>query len=192
MENYTVYVHIFPNNKKYFGITSKKVTERWKRGNGYCNNKHMKHAIDKYGWENIKHEILFENLTKEEAEQKEIELIAKYQTTKDENGYNKENGGNHNGKMTNKIKEKLSKSHLGYKMEEKTKLKISETLKGTRHGMAIIKMKPINMYDLDGNFIKSFDCMCDCQRELGVKKQNISLCCQGKRKSTHGYKFEYK
>jgi hypothetical protein len=35
-------------------------------------------AIKKYGWENIKHEVLFEGLTKQEADKKEIELITYY------------------------------------------------------------------------------------------------------------------
>ena len=49
----------------------------------------------KYGWKNIKHEILFKNLNKEEAEQKEIELIAKYKSNQIEFGYNIANGGSH-------------------------------------------------------------------------------------------------
>ena len=32
----------------------------------------------KYGWENIKHEVLFSNLTKERAKNLEIELIRHY------------------------------------------------------------------------------------------------------------------
>ena len=34
-ENYTVYKHIFPNNKIYIGITSKKPEIRWNKGKGY-------------------------------------------------------------------------------------------------------------------------------------------------------------
>lgn len=31
-ENYTVYMHRFPNGKVYIGMTSKKPEDRWKRG----------------------------------------------------------------------------------------------------------------------------------------------------------------
>ena len=34
-ENYTVYMHRFPNGKVYIGMTSKKPEDRWKRGSGY-------------------------------------------------------------------------------------------------------------------------------------------------------------
>ena len=34
-KKWKVYVHIFPNNKLYFGITSKKLTARWGNGTGY-------------------------------------------------------------------------------------------------------------------------------------------------------------
>ena len=37
-------------------------------------------AILKYGWSNFKYEILFENLTKEDACLKEIELISELRT----------------------------------------------------------------------------------------------------------------
>lgn len=74
-KNYTIYKHIFPNNKIYIGITQQKPEKRWQHGLGYRAQPLMWNAIQKYGWENIKHEILFENLTLEEANLKEIELI---------------------------------------------------------------------------------------------------------------------
>ena len=110
MNIYTVYVHICPNNKKYIGITCKKPEYRWDNGKGYKNNDHFYKAIQKYGWDNIQHKILFTGLTKEEAEQKEIELIAKYNTTDREYGYNNEKGGHYAGKMSKRSKDKLSKS----------------------------------------------------------------------------------
>ena len=110
MNNYIVYVHICPNNKKYIGITCKKPEYRWGNGKGYKNNDHFYKAIQKYGWNNIQHIILFENLTKEEAEQKEIELISKYDTTNRKYGYNNENGGHSVNKMSKRSKNKLSKS----------------------------------------------------------------------------------
>ena len=59
--NYTVYMHIFPNNKVYIGITNKNVNSRWrKNGVGYTNCPRMNNAINKYGWENVEHKILYE------------------------------------------------------------------------------------------------------------------------------------
>lgn len=91
---YNVYKHIFPNNKVYIGITTKtNLKERWRGGSGYSHNNLMKKAIQKYGWGNIKHEILYEQLEEKEAKQKEIELIKKYNSTNNKYGYNLSNGG---------------------------------------------------------------------------------------------------
>ena len=72
---YCVYKHTAPNGKVYIGITSQDVLARWNHGNGYKNNKHFFSAIVKYGWDNIRHEILYDDLTKEDACKKEIGLI---------------------------------------------------------------------------------------------------------------------
>ena len=66
--NYTLYKHTTPSNKVYIGITSMKVKKRWCGGRGYRHNPHFYKAILKYGWGNIKHEILLTGLTKEKAE----------------------------------------------------------------------------------------------------------------------------
>lgn len=123
MENYKVYKHTFPNNKVYIGITKNNVSRRWINGNGY-NSQYVYRAIKKYGWGNIKHEVLFENLTKEEAEQKEINLIAYYKSNQTQYGYNVSGGGNHAGIMAEKTKEKLRQIHKGKVLSETTKEKI--------------------------------------------------------------------
>ena len=74
---YKVYMHTFPNGKRYIGITMQELKARFDNGNGYKNNP-MKRAIKKYGWDNIKHELLLDDLTKEQAEQKEIDLFFIY------------------------------------------------------------------------------------------------------------------
>lgn len=51
---------------------------------------------------------MFRGLSKEEAEQKEIELIRKYNTQKD--GYNIANGGSTNS-MTEETKERISRAN---------------------------------------------------------------------------------
>lgn len=113
MNNYTVYMHISPSKKRYIGITSRNPIARWGyNGNGY-KGQAFENAILKYGWDNFQHVILFSGLSKEEAEKKEIELIAKYKTTQSRYGYNVENGGNSVGKFTEETKRKISKSKMG-------------------------------------------------------------------------------
>ena len=90
---WTVYMHTSPNNRVYVGITSKKPTRRWDNGNGYSYNPYFSNAIKKYGWENFKHEILYNGLTKEEACIKEQELIKKYKSNQFKHGYNQSAGG---------------------------------------------------------------------------------------------------
>lgn len=115
---YKVYKHTFPNNKIYIGITCRSVKARWLNGKGYNHNAYMTNAIKKYGWDNIKHETLFDNLTKEEAEQKEIELIALYKSSQREFGYNIEKGGHYAGVMAEETKKKLSQKLKGRKLSK--------------------------------------------------------------------------
>ena len=128
-KNYTVYKHTSPSGKVYIGITGVKPEVRWKSGSGYRNNKHFKSAIQKYGWDNFKHEILFEKLTKEEAEQKEIELIAYYKSAKQEFGYNLSTGGRcHSAgiKQSDESNKKRSRTLKGHKVSNETKRKLKE------------------------------------------------------------------
>lgn len=89
-----VYIHTNKiNNKVYIGQTCDKPTKRWKNGKGYINNKHFWNAICKYGWENFNHIIFAENLTKEAACKMEKLLIALYNATDKNKGYNNAPGG---------------------------------------------------------------------------------------------------
>ena len=86
---FKVYLLTFPNNKVYVGITSKEEKNRWKNGEGYINNQIMYNDILKYGWINIKKNILFKDLLFEEAREKEKELIIHYKSHLEKYGYNK-------------------------------------------------------------------------------------------------------
>ena len=90
---YSVYLHTFPNGKKYIGVTRQNPLDRWNNGYGYRNQKLVFRAILKHGWDNIKHEVLFSDLSKKEAEEKEIELIAFYKSDNPQYGYNILRGG---------------------------------------------------------------------------------------------------
>lgn len=50
----------------------------------------------------------------------------------------------------------------------------------------------VNMLDLDGNYIMTFDSLIEAARYVGLKKSgNIVRCCKGYLKKSHGYRWEY-
>ena len=91
---YNIYKHTnLINNKSYIGITSQKCQNRWGiNGKGYELQPKFYNAIQKYGWNNFQHDILYTDLNKETALKIESELIKKYNTI--ENGYNVSPYGN--------------------------------------------------------------------------------------------------
>ena len=87
---YSVYEHIFPNGKRYIGI-SKQAEKRWRNGDGYHAQTKVYKAIQHYGWDNVKHNIIVDGVTKEQAETLEKYLISALDTIR--NGYNITTGG---------------------------------------------------------------------------------------------------
>ena len=204
---FVVYKHTSPINKIYIGITQQKLYKRFQNGMGYKNNKYFNSAIQKYGWENFKHEILFDNLTKEDACKKEIELISFYKSNQREFGYNLSSGGEFNIPSEDAIKN-LIKINTGKHLSQQTKNKISETQKGrfisneTRIKMslshiglirseshkrnnAIAKYKKVKCIETN----EIFDSMKEAQNKY--KTTHIHDVCKGKRNTTSGYHWEY-
>ena len=120
---YSVYKHTCPNNKVYIGITSREPNKRWRSGKGYINNEHFYNAIQKYGWNNIKHDVLFINLTQQQAELKEIELIKQYKSNQREYGYNILEGGNVSNGVTEEGRKKISEKNKGKHRSPNTEFK---------------------------------------------------------------------
>ena len=150
---YKVYMHRNKtNNKVYVGITLQPVNERWRNGTNYYGNEYFSRAIKKYGWDGFEHIILFDNLTKEEAENKEIELINKYNSTNRNYGYNIEKGGNTSGKHSEETLRKMSESQKG-------------GLNHTAKRVICLNTKEI------------FDCIADCEKIYG---HNVGYCCRKK------------
>ena len=113
MDCWTVYRHISPSGKIYIGITSRDPKRRWNCGKSYEHCVKFYAAIQKYGWDNIKHEILFTSLSEERAKKLEIELIRHYKWMSI--SYNLTDGGDgwlgyHHSDVT---KEKLSLLNSG-------------------------------------------------------------------------------
>lgn len=172
IKRYILYVHTFPNGKQYVGITSQKPEKRWKNGMGYKGSNAVFKAIVKYGWNNIKHDILFENLTKKQAEKTEVKMI-KELNTKVPHGYNLCDGGNlvTGHKLSQTTKNKLRKINLGkrYSKDVKKKQTIAHTEK-------IICLETLKVYD---------GCR-EAARLTGGDKDCIRLCVKGVYKQTHG------
>lgn len=132
---YSVYMHIFPNGKRYIGITKMKPSERWHGGSGYRKQPKMYAAIKKYGWENVEHFILMDGLTQGEAEKKEKQFIKEFNTI--ESGYNVDAGGCGAYPRSKEFKDSLSVCNAGENNpffgkhhSEENKKKHSEFMKG--------------------------------------------------------------
>lgn len=51
--------------------------------------------------------------------------------------------------------------------------------------------KKINQYDMQGEFIKQWDCMKEITNKLKISKYKIYNCCIGKSKTANGYIWKY-
>jgi len=214
MKEFIVYMHENKiNHKKYIGITCQKPTQRWRGGKGYKIGV-FKNAIDKYGWNNFNHIVLYEHLTKEDACLKEQKLIKQYNTMDNNYGYNLCEGGNltlgYHHTKDSKLKMSKSKKGMydgknnpmygrsgilapmyGKHLTEEHKRKISEAKKGKANYHTKTLYKKVDQYDLDGNYIKTWESISSIEKELNIKGTHISRVCRGKRKTTGGYVFKY-
>lgn len=88
--NYKIYKHTVPDGRVYIGYTSRQPEYRWNGGRGYRDNPKFFEVILAEGWNNIKHEILEEVDTIEEAVQKEAEYIKLYKSYLPNLGFNRQ------------------------------------------------------------------------------------------------------
>jgi group I intron endonuclease len=129
-DTYSIYIHIFPNSKKYVGITKQDPKQRWANGAGYKTQPLMHRAIEKYGWENIRHVVLLRGLSKDDAERAEVFLIDALGTSDLSAGYNYAFGANLNGPITEQTREKLRAANMGKRIPPEVRQKISDSTKG--------------------------------------------------------------
>ena len=161
--SYYVYIHTnLINNKKYIGITCLKPIKRWQNGKGYSKQSLFNNAIQKYGWDNFKHEILFCNLTKEQAEMFEIELIKYYKSNDRNFGYNQSAGGESGAK--------------GVKQNRKFYINRNKAMQ-------------IPIICLDNK--EKFASIKEASEKLNLNHRHISRVLAKQRKSTGGLHFEY-
>ena len=131
-KEYCVYKHTAPNGKVYIGQTCQDPEKRWKNGRGYSKNEYFWRAIQKYGWDNIRHEILETKLTKEDANNIEKMYVALFQANNPNFGYNQTEGGEGKSGLsqTDETKAKISLTLSGHIVSDETRQKISMSQKG--------------------------------------------------------------
>jgi hypothetical protein len=113
--------------------------------------------------------------------------------------------------QSQETKDKISKALKGKKRNEETIQKMKKPRldssnfgkhrKGTKASKETLKkqkqakhylLKPVVQYDKQGNIINEFDGVREASRQTGCYDSAITLCCQGKLKTTKGFIFKYK
>lgn len=213
MNKWFVYCHTFPNGKKYIGITSQNPYRRWENnGTGYKNQGLIWNAIQKYGWENVTHEIIFEVDDLKSAEYYEEYYITIYQSDNRKYGYNIKGGGRlaKGYKQRPEVVQKMAAARIGEKnwiygkhLSAETKKKLSIAHKGKcdieairkaakkRMGGKAYNARKVACFTREGEYIKSFDSLADAGREYGIRPQDIYNCCNGRQLTTHGKRWKY-
>ena len=144
---------------------------------GYENDKYLgsgiklTRAIEKYGAENFYRIILCFCKDAEEANQRETEIIARYNAVEDDNFYNLAPGGRAvDFKYLNQKKEEWQKAHP----QEHQKQIDEWRQKGTETNSKAVLCVTTG---------KTFPSICAAARYYNVPQGNINKCLQGERKS---------
>ena len=188
-----IYMHVVPKelslydyDKYYIGITSRNLEERANYGFGYKGSTYFYSAIKKYGWNNIKHIVLKENLTEYEAKEMEKLLIKYLKTNDTKYGYNLTKGGDGVVGLvhSDKSKKKISDSKMGKKY---TQERLENHKKLLRKNA-----KSVCQYDRDGNFIKEYQSSGEASEMTGFKEKGITNCCRNEYPTYMNYMWKYK
>lgn len=211
-KEYCVYVHTNKTNgKRYVGITSQKPKRRWQGGSSYKPNLHFYRAIKKYGWDGFDHEVLLFGLTKSQADSWERALIAQWNTTDENYGYNIGLGGEGHESFSARTRKKMSRSAKQrfknpeeiQKNKERGRLQLStrEAIEAERERQIqylkdhpekrYVTARAVNQYDIDGRFMRQWKSIADARCELG--DIGIGAVCNSSygRKTAGGFMWRY-
>lgn len=161
---FCVYKHTTPNGKCYIGITGQNPLKRWQNGNGY-KGQVFYYAIEKYGWDNICHEIISQNLSETEAKKMEIDLIAKYKSNNPEFGYNISSGGNGTHHYKDEYVDENNLKHY---------------------------VRPVCQYDINFNFISEYPSIAIAGEKTNTNIYALSNACNGRLLTSNNYIWIHK
>ena len=88
--------------------------------------------------------------------------------------------------MSEETRRKISAAGKGRKPSQKCIELARERFKGNRY-----RAKRIKQYDLDGKYIRTWECAMDVEKKIGIDHGNIGKCCKGGIKSAGGYQWKY-
>lgn len=197
---FCVYRHTSPSGKCYIGITCQNPIKRWGNGKGYYSKikksgkysqPYFVHAIEKYGWDNFNHEILFTNLGELQAKLLEISLIRFYKNQ--DLSYNITDGGDgvlgvHHTSWNKGLKMPEEKIRRGYHLTKEHKEKLSIAHKGKA---VWPPARPINLYTADGQYLDTFERCSDLARYLNASPSNVNQVCLHNYASIQGMQVRY-
>ena len=202
---FAVYCHYFPNGKVYVGLSCYCDDIEEKRfGHDGCKYKQQPlvyRAIQKYGWDNIQHEIIAKYISRESAVNIEKDLIKLYRSNERQYGYNISPGGEEGSyhseesrkkmseqrrgkKKSEEHKRKIGEAHRGMKMSEEFCKKMSEIAKNRHHDTTKDPRNiPVLQYQIsDGSFIARYNSVSEAGRITGASKSHISECAKENRR----------
>ena len=175
-----IYMYTFPNGKRYIGKTSQSLKDRQEGPSwtGYNNSTVLMRAIKKYGVENIRQDILFEDfMTDEYSSRLERICILLFKTNcrkfkNPQYGYNTTDGG---------------EGTLGHHHTEESKKKMSQSKKGKMTGKDNHNSRSIYCIELHKTFVSC----ADAENFTGVDRKNIHRALHSRKKITNGGNTEF-
>ena len=161
------------NGKIYIGQTVGTLEHRLSQHKSNSKKKSViGDAIQKYGWENFRAEIIDYAESIDELNKKEIYWIGYYKSISP-NGYNLELGGR-NALNRQQTRDKISKANKGRFLSEKSP-----------------KSKRVYKFSLDGEFICEYGSVREASRVNNISSSQISSVCRGEHFRTQGYRWSY-
>lgn len=188
------------NGKVYIGQTVRSLNERISEHKRKGNILHL--AINKYGWENFKAQIVFETECFEELQEEEIRWI-NVENSLVPNGYNIVEGGKgtkgykHASDTKDIMRNKKQGKYLGENNPFYGKKHSQETLEKMRgrimseENKSKLKASHSTVRVINNTTGETFNSIKEASEKYGILATHITRVCRGKRKNTGGYSFSY-
>lgn len=217
-----IYKITSPTNRIYIGQSTNIETRKSKYKGNYQKKQHkIYNSIKRYGWKNHKFDII-EECSIEQLDERETFWKKYYLEQHNNNWskmlfcelYDR-GGGPKSEETKRKIGESNKGKTKGRPQSKEHTLKLGESRKGRKEKpestylrvqkllgrkqtqeekdkRAKVISKPINQYDLEGNFIRDWDSITEASNNLGIKIRSISACLREKQNQTKNFQFKYK